>query len=139
MPAGAAPGGDVAGVDTGLRAARAEDARRGTGETLSGQWADAGPVAGAVARSRRRVFTDAAGNTVAPSDSNSGQRVGGRQGWLDGGGYGGAVWGQRRGGVCVDGGRGGLRYDLGGGAGDVGPGPGRDAGSAARCGSQPAF
>src|ERR1019366_10665481 len=78
-----APGGDVAGVDSGLRAARAPSARRSSGQALSGQWTDAGSVAGAGAGARAWTFLDAAWDAAASADSHSGQRVGGRQGGVE--------------------------------------------------------
>ena len=62
------------------------------------------------------------------SDCDSWQRVGGRPGGRAGGRYGGVVRRQRGGRVCGDARRGRLRDDVGRGAGDVGAGPGRDAG-----------
>src|SRR6266446_2238333 len=118
-----AAGGDAAGVDTSLRAARAALAWRSAGQALAGQRADAG----------------AAWDVAAAADSDSWERVGGRQGGLAGGGYGGTVRRERGGRVCVDGGWGGLRNGVGRSAGHVGTGPGRDAGGVARCGSQSAL
>src|SRR5437868_5221301 len=85
------------------------------------------PGVGAVAGPGSGPFSDAAWDLAAPANSHSRERLGGRQGWLAGGGHGRLVRRQRGRSVCVDGGRSGLRDDLGGVAGDVGTGPGRDA------------
>ena len=108
-------------------------------EVALGEWADAGPAAGTAAGARDGPVVDAAGKLVAPADTDSGERMGGRQGGVAGDGYGGAVWRQRGGRVCLDGRWGGLRDDLGGSAGDVGTGPSRDPECVAGCGSQPAL
>src|SRR5881409_3225750 len=79
-----AAGGDAAGVDTGLRARRTAVAWGSSREALDGQRADAGPAVGAVAGPGSGPFTDAAWDLAAPADSDSRQRVGGRQGWLAG-------------------------------------------------------
>src|SRR6266478_7668436 len=134
-----AAGGDAAGVDTSLRAARAALAWRSAGQALAGQRADAGPAVGAVAGPGSGPFADAAWDVAAAADSDSWERVGGRQGGLAGGGYGGTVRRERGGRVCVDGGWGGLRNGVGRSAGHVGTGPGRDAGGVAGCGSQSAL
>src|SRR5712692_574642 len=115
-----ASGGDVAGVGAGLRATRASVAWGSAGEALNGQRADAGPAVGTVTGPGGGTSADAAWKVAAAADTDSRQRVGGRQGGLAGGRYGGVVRGQRGGRVCVDGGWGRLRDDLGGSAGDVG-------------------
>ncbi len=66
-------------------------------------------------------------DVLAAPDSDSWERLGGKQTRVAGGGYGGAVRRERGWGVCVDGRRGGLRHDLGGSARDVGPWAGRNA------------
>src|ERR1051326_8970967 len=118
----AAPGSDVAGVDPGLRGVRAQAAGRGAGQASGGQRANAGPVAGATTSSRVGSFADAAGHVASPSDSDSRQRVGGKQGGMAGSRYRGAVWGQRGRGICLDARWGRLRDDLGGSAGALGAG-----------------
>src|SRR5436190_20143865 len=134
-----AAGGDATGVDTRLRAARAALAWRSAGQALAGQRTDAGPAVGTVARSGYGAIADSTGDVVAPSNSNSRERVGGRQSGVAGGGYGGTVRRERGRRVCVDGGRSGLRNGVGGSAGHVGTGPGRDAGGVAGCGGQSAL
>src|SRR5882672_1252022 len=89
-------GGDVAGVDSGLRAARAALAWRSAGQAFAGQRADAGSAAGALTRSGC-ALVDPAGDVAAPPDPDSRECVGGRQGWLAGGGYGGAMRRERGG------------------------------------------
>src|SRR5260370_15193451 len=112
-----AAGGDAAGVDTSLRAARAALAWRSAGQALAGQRADAGPAVGAVAGPGSGPFADAAWDVAAAADSDSWERVGGRQGGLAGGGYGGTVRRGRGGGGCLGGGRGGVRNSGGGKSG----------------------
>src|SRR5258708_27385092 len=106
-----AAGGDAAGVDTSLRAARAALAWRSAGQALAGQRADAGPAVGAVAGPGSGPFADAAWDVAAAADSDSWERVGGSQGRLAGGGYCGAL---RRG-------AGGVRLYGGGGWGVCAP------------------
>jgi hypothetical protein len=87
------------------------------------QRANAGSITGTLAGSGGASCLDAAWDAAAAADPDPGQRVGGRQGGLAGGRYGGVVRGQCGRRVCVDGGRGGLRDDLGRGGFDVGPWP----------------
>src|SRR5258705_12073342 len=131
------PGGDVAGVDTGLRTTRTATAWGSTGEALNGQWKDAGPFTGAAAGSWGGALIDEARNVAATADTHSRERVGGRQSRLARSGHGGAVRRQRGGGVCLDGGRGGLRENPGGGARGWGVRAEGGAGGTARGGRQP--
>src|ERR1051326_7056740 len=135
----AAAGSNVAGVDSGLRGARAQATGRGAGQASGGQRANTGPIVGAPTSGRAGPFADAAGHVAAPSDSDSGQRVGGKQAGVAGSRYGGPLWGQRSRGICLDARRSRLRHDLGGSAGDLGPGPGGNAGRLAKYRSLLAF
>src|SRR6185503_4698882 len=78
--------GNVAGVDTGLRATRAAVTRRSAGETLSGERTDPGSIIGTLACQRRRSLPHTTWNIAAASNSDSWQRVGRGQGGLAGSG-----------------------------------------------------
>src|SRR6266404_2790138 len=131
----AAPGSDVAGVDSGLRAVRAADAWGSMGEALAGQRADSGPVVRAVAGSRDGTLADAARDIVTAADPHSRERVGRKQSRVAGGRYRGAVRRKRGWGICVDDRWGRSRDHVGGVAGDVGTRPGGDIGGVAGYGS----